>query len=556
MSLGPLFSARGAAHETLGALDLARADHERAIELARAHSDVAAECRARLDLGFVWTALDYARAGAEFSAALDLARATSDATLLARALNRVANWQVNTGQAVEGLSKHGESQLIFEELDDQAGMAETLDLLGLAAVHTGDTRGGVAYYQRAAALCRALDDRRGLASALAMLGQIGGMAPLGVTPDPGYDLAASIAYAEEAVVLARSSGWRGGEAFALAGLSMAHQQFGDFDRALQAATGCLAIAEELEHQQWIAMGHLVLGGVYVAMLALPLAAREFATCLEQAAAAGSAIFSGQARAALAWTQVLRGEISLAQVTLAPATKRRGQRTWQYHSRKAGCGWRRRRWRWPAATARRRCASPTCWPAGLSGPASQAGLLRADALALLGRLDEAEACLRPLLEAAGANGLRLLTLWTLVSLGHVLRRQRRSAEARLLVAKAERQAADLALTMPEAPVAELDGRSLRSDFLERLRSGCRWRRPPTALQASKHAYAGLTARERQVAVLVAQGRTNAEIAAALVIGERTAQSHVANILHKLDCSSAGAGGSVGDGAGARRGEIYE
>ena len=70
----------------------------------------------------------------------------------------------------------------------------------------------------------------------------------------------------------------------------------------------------------------------------------------------------------------------------------------------------------------------------------------------------------MLEAAGANGLRLLTVWTLVSLGHVLRRQRRSAEARLLVAEAERQAADLALTMPEAPVAELDGRSLRSNFL--------------------------------------------------------------------------------------------
>jgi non-specific serine/threonine protein kinase len=38
------------------------------------------------------------------------------------------------------------------------------------------------------------------------------------------------------------------------------------------------------------------------------------------------------------------------------------------------------------------------------------------------------------------------------------------------------------------------------------------------------------------VLVAQGRSNAEIAHALVIGERTAQTHVANILHKLGCST--------------------
>ena len=196
----------------------------------------------------------------EFHAALDLARATSDATLLAHALNRVANWQVNTGQAREALPKHREALLIFEELDDRAGMAETLDLLGLAAIHTGETRQGVAYYQRAAALFRELDDRRGLASTLAMLGQMGGMAPLGVTPDPGFDLATSVAYAEESVALARSSGWRGGEAFALAGLAMALQHSADFRRALLAASSCLAIAEELEHQQWIALAHLVLGG--------------------------------------------------------------------------------------------------------------------------------------------------------------------------------------------------------------------------------------------------------------------------------------------------------
>ncbi|MDF2975386.1 MAG: transcriptional regulator, LuxR family [Actinomycetospora sp.] len=46
---------------------------------------------------------------------------------------------------------------------------------------------------------------------------------------------------------------------------------------------------------------------------------------------------------------------------------------------------------------------------------------------------------------------------------------------------------------------------------------------------------LTAREREVAVCVARGMSNAQIAAALVVSERTAQNHVQHILTKLGFS---------------------
>ena len=47
---------------------------------------------------------------------------------------------------------------------------------------------------------------------------------------------------------------------------------------------------------------------------------------------------------------------------------------------------------------------------------------------------------------------------------------------------------------------------------------------------------LTPREREILVLVAQGRSNRDIATALVISERTARTHVSNVLTKLALAS--------------------
>ncbi|PZF99163.1 response regulator transcription factor, partial [Nonomuraea aridisoli] len=47
---------------------------------------------------------------------------------------------------------------------------------------------------------------------------------------------------------------------------------------------------------------------------------------------------------------------------------------------------------------------------------------------------------------------------------------------------------------------------------------------------------LTRREAQIARLVAQGMTNKEIAASLVIAQRTAEGHIEHILTKLGFNS--------------------
>ena len=61
---------------------------------------------------------------------------------------------------------------------------------------------------------------------------------------------------------------------------------------------------------------------------------------------------------------------------------------------------------------------------------------------------------------------------------------------------------------------------------------------TEIATSKETSDSLTAREREVAALIGQGKTNGEIATELVLSKRTVETHVSHILSKLGLSSRG------------------
>jgi DNA-binding CsgD family transcriptional regulator len=128
---------------------------------------------------------------------------------------------------------------------------------------------------------------------------------------------------------------------------------------------------------------------------------------------------------------------------------------------------------------------------------------------------------------------------------------RQAEA-LLTRHGTRAAATTALRQAHETTERLGAALLRGE-LEALarRARIELTGPPAADQITPTRPAdpyGLTPREREVLALVADGRTNPQIAQALFISARTAGIHVSNILAKLGVASRGEAAAVAHRSG--------
>jgi DNA-binding CsgD family transcriptional regulator len=526
-----LHRARGRAYETLGMFDRACEDYQAALERAQATGERTMECQVLLDLGFLWAERDYIRMGEYRQRALDLARTLDNPNIVGHSLNRVGNWHLFVEQPREALRYHQETLEQFRSADDRRGLAATYDLMGATSLLGGDVPAGVEHYHQAIALFRELGDLQGLSSSLATFSIRGASYLCMATAWPLVDAAECVRDGEEALRLACQIGWRAGEAGALVALASGHGPRGDYAVALEHATSAREISQEIENGAWLIGALNMLGAIALDLLALQPAREYLEQALKLAHGLGS-YFVRNIAGYLAATCVAQRDFARAAAVLIATLdadtpmEMQGQRaTWCARADLTlAVG--------DAAQALeitdRLIASAAHAERYGAGCIPRVWHLRGAALAALGRVEQAETALLAADQGAALRGLRPARWRIQASLGKLYQSQARRKQADAAFTLARSIVEELATAIPE--------RELREGFLRSAAAQLPRPSAPTRRHAIKASFDGLTEREREIATLIAQGRINREIAEALIVGERTVETHISNILSKLSFTS--------------------
>jgi DNA-binding CsgD family transcriptional regulator/tetratricopeptide (TPR) repeat protein len=327
--------------------------------------------------------------------------------------------------------------------------------------------------------------------------------------------------------------WAAGEAFAEIYFGEMLVSYGRLGAGLTYAQQGQRLATEIDHQQWIALAHDALARIYLVLLAPEQALSHVKDGLEAARGLGSANWITHLIAEQVQAYTALGQPQLAEAVLQEV------RSKAEHPRQESERYLLLAWAELALVqqqpelALERCEQLLATAPQRAGETAERVIPRlwkcqGEALAALGRAEEA---VQVLGEARRGAKLQqyLPLLWQIErSLGRAYQRQKRLEDAQQMFTSARLGIGTLAESIEDP--------ALRSRFEQAAHAMLPKEKPVSPRRASASQYSGLTEREREVAALIGQGKSNAEIAELLVVSKRTVETYVSNVLSKLGLTS--------------------
>lgn len=518
---------RGQAYETIGETATAQADYAAALASAQATDRPADAWQALFDLGNLWLTRDAQRAATYLEAMHAVARTLDDPLRLGRSLNSLGALALSRDDPLTAQQHHREALARFTAADDRRGMTETLAALGSAAYLGGNLAQGTAAFTEAIAGFRALNDQGGVIHCLSNLGLRAAQDTERLDATTLSELEPALAHA---LAMTERFGRRTDEACVRTLFGRYLIAVGRYDGAAAMLQAALQIARESEHPWWTIQARAALGLLYSDLLAPRRALAQLTPALAEAQAGELTMLVRDVCRYLVGAHVqVRAFAPAEAALLTAAAPRNAGEARSVIGRQLLCAAAE------VALARGDAQAALELIDGLIATAAEPGgvipnlwRLRGMALMHLRRYAEARTVLEAALTTARAEGRRPLAWRIAAALANLAQRQHRERDAQQAAAAALALISELAQTIPE--------RALRETFSARAAAAV-----PTVVgqshrQTVKQTFDGLTDRERAVARLVANGRSNREVAAELVISERTVTTHLSNILGKLNLTS--------------------
>jgi DNA-binding CsgD family transcriptional regulator/tetratricopeptide (TPR) repeat protein len=520
-----LHLAVGLSCEMLDQFDEARVAYEASLGLANASGDVLQEWKALVSLGRLWSRRDYARAGSLLSRAARSAEYLAEPLIQAESTNAMGAWLLNTGRDIEAVRMHESVTYLFDASTPASARAHTLDRLGMSNGLAGRLPESMAAYDQAIELWRISNSFRELSASLQGRSVFGLPLFAETVPASGRRSADCLNDAMEAVQLAQRAGIASDEAFARMGLASVHAWRCDFGPALAETAASQKLATDSGHDEWRVGAGFIRTIALLRAFAFAEARDELAGLLAAAERTGSVWWATNVRAYLAVAEVRCHNSMAAERVLAG------------HGPMIGSAAERRLIWAKIELALLRREGPSALrlvdellhtvPLDRTPPPLLL-LLKGKALSMERRVSAAARALSQARDLVQETGDMVVGLQIEAALSSA-----RSDQGRFDDASAARDHMRVASEVLLSRAAEVDrgaaciagiGLCLAQPGRVALRK----------LEAASHA--GLTRREREIAALIGNGSTNAEIAAALGLSPRTVESHIHRILEKLSARS--------------------